>query len=103
MLKVWLRSYLGIEQMGSSLSLYHAASTRAINRVESDVKDLKHNISVTNRSIGILIAKADVMYAKSEDDPKRVAESAELGDQVIKRLHAEQAVREKYGHAPKED
>ncbi len=25
MLKSWIRSYLGIEQMGSSLSLYHAA------------------------------------------------------------------------------
>ena len=74
----------------------------SVHQLEDDLNQLTTKLSAVLSGVGRLIAKADAMYAKSEDDPGRVAESGKLGDQVIERLRAEQQVLEKYGHAPKE-
>jgi len=75
----WIRRWLGIEEL--RLNLFYVR------------KEIQKDYRVTQQALGRIVAKLDPDYNKSESDPSRKAESDRLGEEVIKRLEAEDWAR----------
>lgn len=92
MIKDWIRSWLGIDQVLWNLQDMRENdldARKAFNATAADVLIAKTMIAVHNRAIGRLIAKLDPIYSTSEHDPARRAESDRIGDEVMRKLLAE--------------
>lgn len=92
-MKEWLRRLLGIPTL--SVEIIRLQSD--LDAVSNTLRDIRHNISVTNRAIGRLIAKVEPAYGVDELSPERQAASAKLGDEIIKKLSGEVFESNKYG------
>ena len=91
----WIRDKFGISMVQNQL--YDVKET--LDQLSKDVARLSNSVRVSNTGLGRIIAKIDPMLAVSEDDPVRKQKSKELGEEVIKRIEAEQAVRDHYGYS----
>jgi hypothetical protein len=65
--------------------------------INAHVQDLLHAIikqqlAAINAGLGRVLAKIDPIYGMAEDDPRRIADSKQLEEEIIKKLQAEQAV-----------
>lgn len=94
-MKKMIRRFLGLPEDGIAGTLaaheevlrIHANQMR--NATTSIYKKLDEELAITNLAVGRVIAKIDPTYIRSEHDPKRLAESEELGNKVIERIRAE--------------
>lgn len=98
-LMFWFRRYLGIDALEMQAHQHKGLQAQILD----ELKDMKHNIRVTNSAIGQVLAKLSPLLAVPEDDPSRVAQSKEMGEKVIKRLKDEAQVLEHYNLTPKAD
>ena len=82
-MKAWIRQWLGIEKNIEELKLdlFYVR------------KEIQKDYRVTQQALGRIVAKLDPDYNKPESDPARKAESERLGEEVIKRLEAEDWAR----------
>lgn len=99
MLKDLIRRWLGLDQI-----LWNLQDIRE-NRL-SDRKLLNKmdtQLIAILPGLGRVIAKLDANYARSEFDPAKQAESDAIGEEILRRLAAEQAVRDQYDYTPKHD
>lgn len=92
-MKAWLRRYLGHDQL-----IAHLMDLDSFIRAQSR-KQLELN-GIHTAALGRIVARLEPLFAVPEDDPARKKASDELGEKVIEKLKAEQAVLEKYGHKP---
>lgn len=83
----WLQDFLGITEIRNRL-----------RRISHDTEGLSSRITNLERTLlpglGRVIAKLDPLYGVPEDDPARVAESKDLGEQAIRRIKAEAMARD---------
>lgn len=91
-MKQYLQRLLGITQLTSKIETLER-SIRELERVQYKLINAVH---VSQAGLGRVIAKLDPMYGRSEFDPERVAESNRIGEEVLKKLFAEQAAMEKH-------
>lgn len=96
-LMFWFRRYLGIDALEMQAHQHKGLQVQILE----ELKDMKHNIRVTNSAIGQVVGKLNPLLGVPEDDPSRVSVSKELGEAVIKRLKEEAQVLEHYGLIPK--
>jgi len=78
------------------------AQTELIASIRTAISETR----VTNMAVARMIAAMDPMYRKSELSPERKAKSDQIGDEILRRLWAEDAARkhslgEPIGPAPK--
>ncbi len=72
-----------------------------LSNIETNLRRLNTNVMVQTTAVGHAVAKLDPGLARSDLDPAKQAESKAIGDEIIKKLQAEQAVRDAYGYTPK--
>ncbi len=72
-----------------------------LSNIETNLRRLNTNVMVQTNAVGHAVAKLDPNLARSDLDPDKQAESKALGKEIIKKLQAEQAVRDHYGYTTK--
>jgi DNA repair ATPase RecN len=68
--------------------------------INSNIRKMGTKFDTILPGLARVVAKLDAQYARDPQSPKMKAESDKLGDEVIARLKAEQAVRDQYGYTP---
>lgn len=104
--KHWLREYLGINEIWrkqENMNSIALAISERLGDTQQNIKTISSKIGILNQGLGRVIAKLDANYARSEFDPAKQAESDAIGEEVLRRLAAEQAVRDQYGYTPKSE
>jgi len=93
-MKERIRNWLGLDDDRKFLSDQIAADFFDLrNRINNlELENRRYHI-VTQQALGRIVGKVDPIFAKSEFDPDRKAESDRLGEEVIKRLQAEDWAR----------
>jgi hypothetical protein len=81
----WLRRLLGTDGTYDQI----VALNNYISGLRGEIGQIRSQVSVTNLSLGRIIAKIDPAYATPEDDPKRKAASDAIGEEVIRKLLGE--------------
>ena len=91
-MKKWLQELLGID-----LIIAHLHDMRN-NRLSDlrELRELTNKTAIQNAALSRIIAKLDPNYGIAEDDPRRQAESDELGQDVIKKLMGEHIAQDKH-------
>lgn len=101
-----IREWLGINEAlragRHNRDLLLAMSER-LGDTQQSVKIISTKIGILNQGVGRVIAKTDAHFARDPQSAEVKAESDAIGEEVLRRLGAEQAVREQYGYTPKED
>lgn len=90
-MKNWLQRLLGTYDLDERLK----AIEMQMHQYKGLLYTTKQNIGLHDRALGRVIAKLDPNYGLDELDPRRKADSDNLGDQIIKKLKAEQAASNK--------
>ena len=96
-----LRIWLGLEKDNTqTVCVYNL-----VTDLFTQVTDLRSEVHIQNAALGRILAKLDPTFGQSELDldSARKVESDELGDDIIKRLQAEQAVIDHYHYTPTQD
>lgn len=88
-MKDWIRNWLGINDLKQQLEVIETSSINTSTLIRS----IDLTLRATSSGLGRIIAKLDPMYAKPEDDKDRKTESDNLGNDVIKRIKAEDQAR----------
>ena len=92
----WIRDKLNLDL----LYLQQSNIRDELVNLRSQVSVLRTSTNTNNLALGRILAKLEPVLAQSELDPARKADSDKLGNDIIKRLQAEQAVRDHYGYTP---
>jgi septal ring factor EnvC (AmiA/AmiB activator) len=78
-----------------------------LDAIRTQLAHINSNIRMMNTKIGTIlpglarvVAKLDAQYARDPQSPEMKAESDRLTEETIRRLEAEQAVRDQYGYTP---
>lgn len=85
-MKHTIRKWLGLDATDTILLVMRNQQLDIAN----DVHTINRNVYIIHQALGRIIAKLDPMYAINEFDPQRKAASDKIGEEVIKRLKAEQ-------------
>jgi hypothetical protein len=94
-----LRKLLGLDADLRALSSDHAQIINTQMRVEASLFSARKELRVATEALGKILSALQPMFARSEFDPERRAESDKLGQEVIERLIAEDWARK---HTPGE-
>ena len=89
----WLRRKLFLDNIAHNTVIACNEVSALRDELHNEMGKLQHQINILLPGLGRVIAKLDPMYGKSEHDPARKAESDRLGEEIIKRLIADNAAR----------
>jgi hypothetical protein len=73
-----------------------------LDGIDARLGKVHKQISAITPGLARIIAKLDPQIGRNEMSPAMKAESDKLSEDVIRRLNAEQAVRDQYGYNPKD-
>ena len=90
-MKQWIRKYLGIDDLLNQVHLYQTQTISA----ETTIRKLDEANRVLLAGLGRVVAKLDPNYGMDDHDPKRKAESDEIGSRAIKKMMGENAMQER--------
>lgn len=87
--KHMIRKWLGITDVQASVDMTHLR----LRSVEQEIFNLSKQVGSITPGIARVVGRLDPMYAKSEFDPERIAESKRIGEEVEARLRGEDWAR----------
>lgn len=87
--KVW--TWLGINTILKDI----CSNANLLIKVRIEQEGQRRMLLIQEQLLGRIVANMDPLFRKSEFDPKRREQSDRLGGEIIKRLYAEQEVRDR--------
>jgi hypothetical protein len=98
MIRERIREWLGISVLRSEMAYIN----NKLDGIDARLGKVHKQISAITPGLARIIAKLDPQIGRNEMSPAMKAESDKLSEDVIRRLNAEQAVRDQYGYNPKD-
>ncbi len=93
MIRQAIRRYLGITEIQEDQSMILRAVTTNIDSLRKRLGTTESVMRIYVSGIGRVIAVLDPNFGIPEDDPRRKADSDRMGNDIIKKLKAEDEIR----------